>query len=291
MTRPLLETLVHPDSSFLAYIREADEFPFEWHYHPEYELVAILKGEGERFVGDHLDIYHAGDLVMTGPNLPHTWRSKDIVPASKAVVIQFGRNFLGEAFFTAPELAGVRLLLKASHHGLAFHGTVRRQALLLIDALLKAEGFPRLLKLLALLDLLAKAGSQQDHLSSRLFDEIPTSAERTRFEEAFSEIVRSYREPVWQSDVAKRLHMTPGTLSRLFKRHCGRGFTQCLIEYRVAIACRLLQETDLRVTEISERCGFLNLSNFNRQFLKIKKRSPRAYRNQWHRQEPRPPVA
>lgn len=281
MTQPFLEKLIPADCSFLAYLREKDQFPFEWHYHPEYEIVAILEGDGERFVGDHLELYHAGDVVLTGPDLPHTWRSKESSRCNRAIVIQFGREFLGSAFITAPELAHVRRLLEASHHGLVFRGTVRTRALHLIEAMLELREFPRLLKLLELLELLSKAGPRQERLSSQLFDKLPEGTERTRFEEAFSEIVKNYRVPIWQAEVAKRLHMTPGTFSRLFKRHCGRGFTQCLIEYRVAIACRLLQETDLQVTEICERCGFLNLSNFNRQFRKVKGLSPRSYRNHW----------
>ena len=286
MTQPFLERLVPTDSSFLAYLREKDQFPFEWHYHPEYEIVAILEGEGERFVGDHLDLYRAGDIVMTGPDLPHTWRSKETSRKNRAIVIQFGREFLGAPFFAAPEFAQVRRLLEASHHGLVFRGAVRARALQVIEAMLDLHEFPRLLKLLELLDLLSKAGPHKERLSSQLFDTLPTDAERSRFEEAFSEIVRHYREPIWQSEVARRLHLTPATFSRLFKRHCGRSFTQCLIEYRVAIACRLLQETELQITEICERCGFLNLSNFNRQFLKLKGLSPRAYRNQWRGQKP-----
>ena len=131
------------------------------------------------------------------------------------------------------------------------------------------------------LELLGQAKASRKRLSSRLFDQVPADVDQDRLERAFAMIFRHYREPLRQAEVARSLNLTPDTFSRLFKRHCGNGFTQCLIEYRVAIACRLLQETGLQVTEIGERCGFRNLANFNRQFLKLKNCSPRTWRNRW----------
>jgi AraC-like DNA-binding protein len=281
MPHPVFEKLVPQGDSFIAFVRDADRFPFSWHYHPEYEIVAILEGEGERFVGDHLDLYRAGDLVMTGPGLPHGWCSKEPGGKNRAAVIQFGADFLGPGFFDKPEMAHLRQLLTESSHGVVFAGAARTRGRQLIEAMLKLEGFPRVLKLLELLELLGQAKASRKRLSSRLFDQVPADVDQDRLERAFAMIFRHYREPLRQAEVARSLNLTPDTFSRLFKRHCGNGFTQCLIEYRVAIACRLLQETGLQVTEIGERCGFRNLANFNRQFLKLKNCSPRTWRNRW----------
>jgi len=44
-----------------------------WHAHEEYELHLIVETRGKSFVGDHIGDFKAGDLFMTGPNLPHNW--------------------------------------------------------------------------------------------------------------------------------------------------------------------------------------------------------------------------
>ena len=44
-----------------------------WHAHEEYELHLITATRGKSFVGDHIGDFKAGDLFMTGPNLPHNW--------------------------------------------------------------------------------------------------------------------------------------------------------------------------------------------------------------------------
>jgi AraC-like DNA-binding protein len=49
-------------------------------------------------------------------------------------------------------------------------------------------------------------------------------------------------------------------------------------ELRIGRACSLLMEDDLNITEVAYECGFTNLSNFNRQFLKLKGLSPCKFR-------------
>ena len=52
-------------------------------------------------------------------------------------------------------------------------------------------------------------------------------------------------------------------------------------ELRIGRACRLLAETDYPITEIAFSCGFPNLANFNRQFLRLKIMPPREWRRQF----------
>jgi hypothetical protein len=90
--KPLLEPAkpVPPDASFFLYRRDDPEFEFNWHYHPEIELTYIVAGKGNRTVGNRLDRFRPGDLVLIGPNLPHVWVSdpEDYGQAHQAIVVQ-----------------------------------------------------------------------------------------------------------------------------------------------------------------------------------------------------------
>src|SRR5688572_18550177 len=86
-------------SSFHYKWRKDKRFEFYWHFHPEYELTLIVRSRGKRFVGDHIDDYSDGDLVLLGRNLPHTWYSDPGGRDHEAVVVQFREDFLGTDFF------------------------------------------------------------------------------------------------------------------------------------------------------------------------------------------------
>ena len=50
---------------------------------------------------------------------------------------------------------------------------------------------------------------------------------------------------------------------------------------RIERSCELLIRTDLPIIEVAENCGYGNLSNFNRMFLRIVGSSPSAYRRRY----------
>jgi len=50
-------------------------FPSLRHYHPEVEILLVEQGTGTLYVGDSIEPFAPGDLVMIGPNVPHEWCS------------------------------------------------------------------------------------------------------------------------------------------------------------------------------------------------------------------------
>jgi hypothetical protein len=108
--------------SLVAFERADPCFPFDWLYHPEFELTLILESAGQRLIGDNFAEYGPGDLVLLGPNLPHTWRSTLAAGhrLHRAIVIQFRDDFLGDKCFALPEMTPVAKLLKRCACGLGF---------------------------------------------------------------------------------------------------------------------------------------------------------------------------
>ena len=48
-------------------------FGVHWHYHPEIEICYVKQGFGHRIIGNSVQRFQEGDLVLVGSNLPHCW--------------------------------------------------------------------------------------------------------------------------------------------------------------------------------------------------------------------------
>jgi len=268
-------------ASFLCRRRIDPRFGFYWHFHPEIELTCIVRSRGRRFVGDSIEPYDDGDLVLLGPNLPHTWASDPRrAGRQEAVFCQFSESFLGPEFLRAPELAAVRRLLGRAAHGLRFSGRTQKDAARRMQGMERLQGLGRLAALLELLDLLARSREQRP-LSSREFVPALRPGDAGRIDRVCRILNERFTERITLAEAAAAAHLSIPAFSRFFRRKTGRTLVAYLNELRTGLACRELIETDRSVSDIAFDSGFNNLSNFNRRFLELKGMSPRDFRRQF----------
>ena len=90
-----------------------------------------------------------------------------------------------------------------------------------------------------------------------------------------------YREHITLTDVAKQFHLSPKYFSRYFREHFHLTFTAYLEHLRMDCARKLLETTDMSVTEVAEQCGFSSVSFFIRSFNRVNGCSPLKWR-QFH---------
>lgn len=105
---------------------ELTHFSDKWHFHDMPEFVAILKGNGKRFVGDSKETFSKGDVILEGEKLPHVWRSNppkninSLKMKCSAIIIQFPSTFLGTKFLKLPESIKLKKLFKNAERGISF---------------------------------------------------------------------------------------------------------------------------------------------------------------------------
>lgn len=263
------------NQSFLGYSFTEPFFEFKWHYHPEYELTLITKGTGKRLVGDCYESFEAGDLVLLGPDLPHTWSSDKIKKKNvSAVVIQFSEDFI-QNFLNLHEFEKISALLSASHRGLFFPGSGMLQQE--IESLPEQSGME---KITALLNVLQSLTSQESKkLCSEYFNAIKGEETEKRINKVCQYIQKNAAKNITLEQTAALIHLSRSAFSKFFKRATGKTFSDYVNDIRIGNACYLLTESDKAINEIAFETGFESLTYFNRVFLKKKNVTPRDFRN------------
>ena len=135
--------------------------PFSrWNYHPEYEVHLIRFGTGRYIVGDRIDAFSAGQLVLVGSNLPHHWIS-DLDPGEiivdRDIVFQFHPDWIRRCQAVLPELSDINPLLKKSARGIEFTGQTAREGAQELQSIGETAGAERLRHIFGLLGVLASA--------------------------------------------------------------------------------------------------------------------------------------
>ncbi|MBK8882946.1 MAG: helix-turn-helix domain-containing protein [Bacteroidales bacterium] len=272
--------LQDPDKSFIVH-HETKSFA-RWHHHAEYELVLIMNGKGKRMIGDHIDRFEQHDLVLLGSYLPHEYLCDEEYTnhpggfQGKAIVYQFLKDFLGSQFFEIPENRNLNRILGESYRGLQFYGKTRDRLTALMEKSYNLDGPERFYSLMAIFRVLGQT-REYKLLSSPGFMKPFQNQGYDPIQKALEYLVQHFQEEISMKEMLSITNMSNSAFCNSFKKTCRMTFKEYLLNVRVGYACKLLTEDTLNISQIAYNCGFENLSNFNRQFKKIKSVTPSQF--------------
>ena len=282
--KPRHEKLIlEPKHSFVLQKDVYPYYPTPWHYHPEYELVLVVKSSGKRTVGDYEEAFTDGDLVFLGPNLPHSfqndpaWYKGDPSLTAEAIVIHFTGDFLGKDFFNLPEMIQVNQLFDQAKFGLKILGNTRQKISDIMHEMLTLNGHGRIIKLLSILEILSQS-EEIKVLANRGFVQQYAVSGNDRITRVNEYIMKHFNKDISLSDVAEVANMSIPAFCRFFKACTRKAFSIYLNEIRVGYACKLLLEEKYNISQTCYVSGFNNMSNFYRQFKKVTGKSPLQYK-------------
>jgi AraC-like DNA-binding protein len=285
---PLQKSPISQEHAFvIKHLRET-HFDPNWHFHSEYQVFIVLKGTGTKFIGDHVSPFKPGELVVTGPNLPHLWRSdheyfesKDLM--TEGIVIYFNENFLGSEFLQKTEMHRIKQFFTRASRGIEIQGKSRETVQKLMFGLMEQKEFESVLSLLQLLNLLA---STTDYrlLSSQGYSNNLRDTDTERMNRVHEFVMKKFREKITLDEAAAEANMSPTSFSRYFKSHANKTFSHFLTEIRIGYSCKLLQESDSAISDVCYASGFNTLSNFNRHFKSVTKYTPLEYKKMYSTQ-------
>ncbi|MEJ7589732.1 MAG: AraC family transcriptional regulator [Ferruginibacter sp.] len=282
MTEPSYRLIAPATNQSFVFKWEAFNLATRWHFHPEIELIYIVKGKCSGVIGDGFQQFEEDDLVLLGSNFPHVLQEdREFAKAEPdckpfGMIIQFTPDFLGSDFFFKPELREVNDLLVRANRGLHFNKAFVRE---LVPELLQMHKLPETRKLLSLLNILTALAENKayEFITPKGYNFNPSHDEE-RMRSINQYVYEHFAGKINIRDVATVANMTETSFCRYFKSRTLKSFTRFLNEVRISYSCKLLGKTNYSVTEVCFESGFNELSYFTRCFKKITGFSPLHYR-------------
>lgn len=250
------------------------------HWHSELELIRIKQGGGEFICGGQKVRAKEGEFLLIPPNMLHaTYPDGEQRLVYDALV--FSPVMLGAGSGDRCTNECIRPLINGNIRINACvprtaqnYGEVKAAAELIFscvhrdspqtDLLLKSELF-------RLIWILESGGDIVFKKESR-------STEIETVRPALEYMAQKFREDITVEQLAGLTHLSKSHFMKCFHRAVGIGAIEHLSRLRINAACEALCESGERIGDIAFACGYGNLSNFNRQFLKKVGCSPKEYR-------------
>lgn len=266
-----------------------DLVPFfnnKWHYHTEVELILLDKGTGTQVVGDSIQAFKDGDMVLIGANLPHYWRFDDHYFAegstsqADVTVAHFNESFLGGQFLHLPENKIVKDVLEKAKSGIQILGNTRTRAAGLLRQMPAAEPFKKLMLLLEILGLVGES-SETATLSSSSFLPNLRQSDDERINAIYEFSLSNFSRKITLEEAAEVACISRNSFCRYFKTYTGKTYSHFILECRIGHSCKLLIDDKLSIKQICYESGFNTFASFHKYFKKLTGKTPMAYQNEF----------
>ena len=262
-------------------------FDVPLHFHPEIEIMYIVKGHGIRIVGNTINTFKAGDLVIVGSGISHVWKSDRIFDQdndlrTEWMVLFVTKDLVKNIFNHLPEFANIKKMLGNSKKGIKFSDKSAKILKPQFEELSESHGIEKFEKALNLLYAMSVQHNCR-FLSEK--DIIPGDEEGDydRLKKCIEYITDNFQNKIELKKVADIATMTPNSFCRYFKLRTTKTFSQYVTELRINRVCQLLIDTDEKIENIAFDSGFNAIPNFYNQFNKRIKMSPNGYREKYQK--------
>ncbi|MGB0867135.1 MAG: helix-turn-helix domain-containing protein [Granulosicoccaceae bacterium] len=273
--------ITHRSSAAIRYLEHG--YPSElvrWHHHEECEIHLIVETSGKVFVGDYIGTFAPGQLILTGPHVPHNWISH--LPEGKPcgrrdMAVHFQQSMVQQTAEHIPELRKLEPLFEHAKSGVAFHDIPLAHAQRDLAAIRDSSGVERVSHFFALLN---KLNQSKDYQLLSTVQMKSSADEQTlvRINTVVDYVMRHYTQHITVQQVAQQINLSETHFSRFFRKATGLRFIAFLNRIRIQRACELLGYRDDQITSIAYAVGYNTLANFNRHFQELKGVTPREYR-------------
>jgi AraC-like DNA-binding protein len=267
------------------HLKKVEKFYLDnpFHFHHLCELVWIEKSFGKRVIGDNVNNFADGDLVLMSPNLPHIWQNDPVFFRKKkgyyckATVIYFPADFITSLSDEAAVIQPVIELIKKASRGMQFYGETHAQVTTLLKNIGEISGLKKIIGFLNIIELLA-GSNEFELLASVSYKNVYDEKDTKRINAVYQFLMQNFHRDISLEEVSSVSNMSSTAFCRFFKSRTQKSFVQFLNELRIGHACKLLHNEDYSISDVCYESGYNSLANFNKFFKIIKNKTPSEYR-------------
>lgn len=242
------------------------------HFHQDIELIYVLEGSLDVFIGEQVTHMKAEDILVINANKSHYMKSQERILYTQLMM---------EYHMVSDVLKSMDVIFwcDSTKDESRRYDDLRRVLKLLLNHYLSAKGesadFGHISLCYRMLDLLStyflvQTADKESMCGTEKFDD--------RIQQINNYIRANYNQPISLKDLADKLYLSHGYLSRFFKRNYGMSFAEYLTNIRLFHAVDELLYTSTPITRIAYDNGFASVAVFNKVFKAVYGETPSAFR-------------
>jgi len=247
------------------------------HSQSSWELSYIITGSGSRLIGDHTEPFSSGEVVLIPPEIPHCWyfdgSDTDNRGRIANISMRFETTLLDRLEALFPEFSPSIDSLKQLDTALKLGHSKANAIIPILEDMRSQSDEQRVISFLKIIPVLASVGSDRI-VGGRVIE----NREQERLNDIRIYVICNATREISLDEIAQHAGMNKSAFCTFFKKSTGKTFTDYLNEYRIELACRLLNQGKLSISEVCFQSGFNSVPYFNRIFKRYKFCSPKEYR-------------
>ncbi|WP_312433348.1 AraC family transcriptional regulator [Lacrimispora sp.] len=239
---------------------------YQPHTHPHYQLNHVLRGHFDFVIDEIRYTVMEGDTILVPANARHS-----------ITMLSNGPGYYFEVKFTTFSRADKELCddTETVVTGDTFSPVLLKE---MFDEEENATVHSEQIRINYLYSILFKLASKRRREKNTATKYIEISAYSQPIRDTIRFLEKNYHRHLSLEDIVLEMNIKKSSLSRKFKEETSITIFECLMIIRVRKAAELLSTTNMTLAEISETCGFVNVTHFNRVFTKHIMIPPGSYR-------------
>lgn len=247
------------------------------HQQDSWEISYVITGRGVKVIGDMIEPFSHGEIILIPPNIPHCWSFDEGICDDKGkienITITFSRQMIIDLCRVFPVLSESVDKILNNNNAVSFERKVLSDLQNTMKSMIAETPAERISSLIRILCLIAVPDS-----ACIVGRPVIEDKNMKRKQSIYLYVMNNYQHNITLNEIARFAGMEKSAFCVFFKKTTGKSFFTFLTEYRIEASCQMLLKTSKSVAEVCIASGFRDVPYYNRMFKKMKEITPSEYR-------------